>query len=128
MSKSTTPIDMHVGGRIRIARETRGMTVQQLSQALGVTVAQLQEYEEGSRRVGATSLLKLSQILQTSPPFFFEGLSTRQTSEGKGADEPTQELSDYLKLTRIFMSIEDAGARKKIIDFAASIATANKKH
>ena len=122
MSNPTQPFDAHVGSRIRIGRVALNMTVEQLSEALGVTVQRMQEYEAGSRRIGAVGLLKLSQILKTSPSFFFEGFSEAQGSLTEGEEDRAQPLSDARRVMRIFMSIENAAARKKIIDYAASIA------
>jgi len=123
MSKSTS-INEHVGSRIRVSRNAMSMPIQQLSEALGVTVQQLEEYEAGSRRVGAADLLKISETLRTPPSFFFEGFSAHQGSltEGEESREQAQSLSGGFHLIRIFTGVKDAAARKKIIDFAASIA------
>lgn len=71
--ESTTPIDAHVGKRIREARKQRDMTLSDLSAELGVSPAQLQKYEIGASRVSAGMLFFLSKFFGTDMKFFFEG-------------------------------------------------------
>lgn len=103
-----------------------GVTSERLSQELGVTVQQLGRYEDGSLRIGATLLLKIATYLNTPPSFFFEGLSHRsskQSADRQGHDLQVELLPvEGLELIRIMLSVKDAAARKKIIDYAASLA------
>src|ERR1700680_767421 len=71
--KSPNPIDKHVGSRVRMRRMMLGMSQTKLGDALGLTFQQVQKYEKGTNRVGASRLHHISNILQVPVPFFFEG-------------------------------------------------------
>ena len=78
MKKSPNPIDKHVGNRVRMRRLMLNMSQTKLGDALGLTFQQVQKYEKGTNRMGASRLQHLSQILQVPVPFFFEGAPTMQ--------------------------------------------------
>ncbi len=82
--KAPNPIDKHVGSRVRMRRMMLGMSQEKLGDALGLTFQQVQKYEKGTNRIGASRLQQISQILQVPVSFFFEGApdrrSTRQRS------------------------------------------------
>ena len=67
------PIDKHVGSRLRMRRLMLEMSQSKLADALGLTFQQVQKYEKGANRIGASRLQHISQILQVPVPFFFEG-------------------------------------------------------
>src|SRR3979490_2364617 len=75
--KAHTPIDKHVGSRVRMRRMMLGMSQEKLGDALGLTFQQVQKYEKGMNRIGASRLHYISQILQVPVPFFFEGVPGR---------------------------------------------------
>ena len=70
------PVDIHVGKKIRQARLVRGMTQSAVAKELGLSFQQLQKYETGYNRVSASKLFELSQLLDVSPSYFFEGLAS----------------------------------------------------
>ena len=70
---SLNPIDKHVGSRVRMRRLMLDMSQTNLADALGLTFQQVQKYEKGTNRIGASRLQQISQILQVPVPFFFEG-------------------------------------------------------
>src|SRR2546423_5650963 len=72
IKKSPNPIDRYVGSRVRVRRQTLGMSQRKLGDALGVTFQQIQNYENGTNRIGASRLHQLSQVLQAPPAFFFQ--------------------------------------------------------
>jgi transcriptional regulator with XRE-family HTH domain len=78
VKKSPNPIDKHVGNRVRMRRLMLNMSQTKLGDALGLTFQQVQKYEKGTNRMGASRLQHLSQILQVPVPFFFEGAPTMQ--------------------------------------------------
>jgi transcriptional regulator with XRE-family HTH domain len=67
------PIDKHVGSRVRMRRLMLDMSQTDVADALGLTFQQVQKYEKGTNRIGASRLQHISQILQVPVPFFFEG-------------------------------------------------------
>jgi transcriptional regulator with XRE-family HTH domain len=74
--KSPNPTDKHVGSRVRMRRMMLSMSLEKLGDALGLTFQQVQKYEKGVNRIGASRLQHISHILQVPVPFFFEGAPT----------------------------------------------------
>jgi transcriptional regulator with XRE-family HTH domain len=70
----THSLDAYVGSRIRLRRKLKGLSQQALGASIGVTYQQVQKYEQGSNRVGASRLVKIAEALDVSVIFFFEGL------------------------------------------------------
>src|SRR3979409_1391114 len=107
--KAPNPIDKHVGTRMRMRRMMLGMSQEKLGDALGLTFQQVQKYEKGMNRISASKLQHISQILQVSVPFFFEG---RPGGESGTAESPSYvneflATSDGLALLKAFIRIED---------------------
>ena len=71
--KAPNPIDKHVGSRVRMRRMMLSMSQEKLGDALGLTFQQVQKYEKGTNRIGASRLQQISNILQVPVSFFFEG-------------------------------------------------------
>ena len=71
--KAPNPIDKHVGSRVRMRRMMLTMSQEKLGDALGLTFQQVQKYEKGTNRIGASRLQQISHILQVPVGFFFEG-------------------------------------------------------
>src|SRR6266498_5520873 len=71
--KAPNPIDKHVGSRVRMRRMMLSMSQEKLGDALGLTFQQVQKYEKGTNRIGASRLQQISLILQVPVSFFFEG-------------------------------------------------------
>jgi transcriptional regulator with XRE-family HTH domain len=123
-TKETSPVDRHVGGRVRMRRIMLEMSQEKLGEALGLSFQQLQKYEKGMNRISASRLQHLSQILQVPVPFFFEG--------APGGDEEASALpsyineflatSDGLALAKAFMRIEDAKLRRLIVGIVEDCA------
>jgi len=130
--KAPNPIDKHVGSRVRMRRMMLGMSQEKLGDALGLTFQQVQKYEKGTNRIGASRLQQISQILQVPVAFFFEGApdvpSVGAIQNGATeAPSPTYvsdflATSDGLALTKAFMRIEDAKLRRRIVDLVEQIA------
>lgn len=127
--KAPNPIDRHVGSRVRMRRMMLGMSQEKLGDALGLTFQQVQKYEKGANRIGASRLQQISQILQVPVEFFFEGAPnlTGNTSGMSEAPSPTfvadfLATSDGLALTRAFMRIGDSKLRRRIVDLVEAIA------
>src|SRR5579863_7500014 len=71
--KAPNPIDKHVGSRVRMRRMMLGMSQEKLGNSLSLTFQQVQKYEKGTNRIGASRLQQISHILQVPVAFFFEG-------------------------------------------------------
>ena len=70
--KQPNPIDIHVGSRIRLRRTMLGMSQEKLGESLGITFQQIQKYEKGTNRVGASRLQNISSILNVPVAFFLK--------------------------------------------------------
>jgi transcriptional regulator with XRE-family HTH domain len=126
--KSPSPIDKYVGSRVRMRRMMLAMSQQKLGDALGLTFQQVQKYEKGTNRIGASRLQHICQILQVPVAFFFEGMpSVPGAPQATGAPSPAYvtdffATSDGLRLTKAFMRIENARLRRRIVDLVQEIA------
>jgi transcriptional regulator with XRE-family HTH domain len=123
-----SPIDAHVGGRVRMRRLMLGVTLEKLGDALGITFQQVHKYEKGVSRISAGRLEHLSHLLQVPVPFFFED-SPAAKSNGRSppqyapADEITGFMAtrDGLDLAKAFMRIKNIQLRRRIVDLVAEI-------
>jgi transcriptional regulator with XRE-family HTH domain len=128
-TKAPNPVDKYVGSRVRMRRIMLGMSQEKLGEALGLTFQQIQKYEKGTNRVGASRIKQISEILQVPVSFLFEGGPAGTTSaEGFAEDASPSYISDFLAtseglaLTRAFTSISDAKLRRSIVDLVEQIA------
>jgi transcriptional regulator with XRE-family HTH domain len=132
--KKPNPIDVHVGSRIRLRRNMLGLSQEKLGESLGITFQQIQKYEKGTNRVGASRLQAISSILNVPVSFFFEDAPGSNTTPGAGSfgeDSEATYVVDFLnsnegvQLTRSFTKIADPKVRRKIIDLVKSLAEDN---
>ena len=131
--KAPNPIDKHVGSRVRMRRMMLGMSQEKLGDALGLTFQQVQKYEKGTNRIGASRLQQISHILQVPVAFFFEGApSLNPLPDGmKEAPSPAY-VSDFLAtseglaLTKAFTRIKEPKLRRRIVDLVEEIAEEGK--
>jgi transcriptional regulator with XRE-family HTH domain len=139
-----SPIDVHVGSRIRLRRTLMGMSQERLGESLGLTFQQVQKYERGANRVGASRLFDLSRVLDVPISFFFDdmppspgdgngsqsaALAGRRaygfaaSQEGFGANtDDAMNRRETLDLVRAYYRITDAGVRKRVFDLIKSLA------
>ena len=133
--KIPNPVDKHVGARVRMRRMMLGMSQEKLGDALGLTFQQVQKYEKGANRIGASRLQAISQILQVPVSFFFEGLAE---SAGHRPDGITKAplpsyMSEFmasrdgLSLAMAFSQVNDAKLRSGIVDLVEKIVGATSK-
>jgi transcriptional regulator with XRE-family HTH domain len=123
------PTDTHVGKRLRMRRLMLGLSQTKIADALGLTFQQVQKYEKGANRIGASRLRHLSQILRVPEEFFFEGIPQARGQYDAQTDAPSpQYVSDYLAtsdgldLTKAFMQIPDPKLRRSIVNLVEQIA------
>ncbi|MCH4541148.1 MULTISPECIES: helix-turn-helix domain-containing protein [Brucella/Ochrobactrum group] len=126
--KKPNPIDVHVGSRIRLRRNMLGLSQEKLGESLGITFQQIQKYEKGTNRVGASRLQAISAILSVPVSFFFEDAPGSSNQAGFAEDNEATYVVDFLnsnegvQLTRAFTKISDPKVRRKIIDLVKSLA------
>jgi transcriptional regulator with XRE-family HTH domain len=137
-SESPDPIDIHVGSRLKLRRNLIGMSQEQLGRALGLTFQQIQKYERGANRMGASRLHQMSKLLNVSIEWFFDELNgagaprfgfsdnKQEPLEGAAAtpmpDERILHRRETLDLIRAYYSIADAKKRRKIFELVRSMA------
>ena len=126
--KAPNPVDKHVGSRVRMRRMMLGMSQEKLGDALGLTFQQVQKYEKGTNRIGASRLQQISHILQVPVAFFFEG-APHVPGQPKGSAAPSPAYvtdflasSDGLTLTKAFMRIKEDKLRRSIVNLGEEIA------
>jgi transcriptional regulator with XRE-family HTH domain len=135
VKKIPNPIDRHVGGRVRMRRLMLGMSQEKLGDALGLTFQQVQKYEKGTNRIGASRLQQISRTLDVPPAFFFEGApsfesiaNSESRQMGVAEDSSAPYVADFLStaeglhLNMAFARIHDPKIRKRIVDLVSSLA------
>jgi transcriptional regulator with XRE-family HTH domain len=130
-----SPIDVHVGSRIRLRRTLMGMSQERLGESLGLTFQQVQKYERGVNRVGASRLYDLSRVLDVPISFFFDdmpdprangvqvgvaGFAERPEGFGVPGDDPLAKR-ETLELVRAYYRITDPAVRKRVFELIKSM-------
>lgn len=127
-----TPIDGHVGSRVRLRRTLLGMSQQVLAGKLGITFQQLQKNEGGKNRIGCSRLVDLSRALDVPIQYFFDEMpagtagaaASKPHQVAGGIDEKAELLTktETLKLVRAYYRIENRRVRKRVYDLAKALA------
>lgn len=127
--KAPNPIDVHVGSRVRLRRMMLGMSQEKLGEHLGITFQQIQKYEKGTNRIGASRLHHISSILKVPVSFLFEDAPGGSLdAPGFSESQPTSYVVDFLSsaeglaLNKAFVNIEDPRVRKRIVDLVRALA------
>lgn len=128
--KSPNPIDVHVGSRVRLRRMMLGMSQEKLGEHLGITFQQIQKYEKGTNRIGASRLQAIARVLAVPVSFFFEGAPGQTPVAGdqqfvSGATSSVVEFlgtAEGLALNRAFLRIADARQRRKVVELIKVMA------
>ena len=116
-------VDTHVGQRIRDKRNERGMSQTEVANALGVTFQQVQKYERGTNRVGASRLFDLSRILSVPIQYFFAGLNNQSTPIEKEDDNVIHLMKpDTVELVEAYYKVENLQVRRQILSTIRSIS------
>ena len=128
----STPIDGYVGSRVRQRRLLLGMSQETLGKALGITFQQIQKYEHGSNRIGASRLFTLSKVLNVPIAFFFEDMPKALVAAGSKAkglsktpapfETDPMATSETAKLVRAYYGIEDETKRRKLLMLIRSMS------
>lgn len=127
--KSPNPIDIHVGSRVRLRRMMLGMSQEKLGEQLGITFQQIQKYEKGTNRIGASRLQHIAAVLNVPVSFFFEDAPGPQPDANGFSDSSSSSYvvdflssSEGLQLNKAFVRIKDAKVRKRVVDLVKSLA------
>jgi transcriptional regulator with XRE-family HTH domain len=128
-TETPNPIDVRVGARLRLRRIMLGLSQEKLGEAIGLTFQQVQKYERGANRIGASRLHELSRVLDVPISFFFDDTDpVRAPAMGGFAEPPAEAFSDPLRkretieLVRAYFSIEDAAVCRRLLDLAKALA------
>ncbi|MGO9486330.1 MAG: helix-turn-helix domain-containing protein [Rhodomicrobium sp.] len=130
--RKPNPVDVHVGSRVRYRRMIIGMSQEKLGERMNLTFQQIQKYEKGTNRIGASRLFQLSKILEVPVGYFFEDAFANSAPSNplQGMREPEQEavLLDFLNsregldLNRAFAKIHDPKVRRRVIDLVRALS------
>jgi transcriptional regulator with XRE-family HTH domain len=130
-AKVPNPIDRYVGSRVRMRRLLIGMTQEKLGNLLGLTFQQIQKYEKGSNRIGASRLQQIADALKVRTSYFFEGAPGSSARSAGTTREPAF-LSDFLTapdgllLAKAFVQIKDPKLRRRMVNLVQAIAAGRK--
>ena len=138
---SANPIDVHVGARMRLRRTLLGMSQEKLGEAIGLTFQQVQKYERGANRIGASRLFDLSRVLDVPVSFFFDDMGEAAlssspaavikgqaitTAASSGDDRDPLAKRETLELVRAYYSITDESVRRKVYELAKTLGGSDK--
>lgn len=123
------PVDISVGSRLRQRRTLLGMSQEKLGRAVGLTFQQIQKYERGANRIGASRLLQLSRVLAVPIAYFFEDVpavktrSSQQTlAVGAGLDNDPFSRRETMELVRAYYAIANPYVRKRVLDLVRALS------
>ncbi|MBL4615443.1 MAG: helix-turn-helix transcriptional regulator [Magnetovibrio sp.] len=124
------PIDTHVGQRLKARRVGLRISQSQIGKALDVTFQQIQKYENGANRIGASNLYKLSQALNVDVSYFFGDMPS-PTKIKALSDQPAVGFEhdpmvqpESIKLVHNYTRITSPGVRGRVFQLVKSIADA----
>jgi transcriptional regulator with XRE-family HTH domain len=133
MKKSPNPVDRHVGSRVRLRRVLIGMSQEKLGEAVDLTFQQIQKYEKGTNRIGASRIQQIAKVLEVPVSYFFEGAPVDDDAATVGGfaerDPGAGYVADFLstaegiQLVRAFVRIRDVKVRKRIVDLVEAMAS-----
>ena len=127
-----SPVDVHVGARLRRRRTLLGMNQTKLGDVLGVTFQQVQKYENGANRISASRLFDLSRMFEVPVEYFFDDMPTAVAASsptqggGKAKEPPSYEPNpmakrETLQLVRAYYKIRDPQVRKRLYELTRAI-------
>jgi transcriptional regulator with XRE-family HTH domain len=128
--ETPNPVDVRVGARLRLRRTMLGLSQEKLGEAIGLTFQQVQKYERGANRIGASRLYELSRVLDVPVSFFFDDTDPVRAPAMGSFGEPSAEAveSDPLRkpetfeLVPAYFAIKDATVRRRLLDLAKALA------
>ena len=106
---STKEIDRHIGARLRYLRNSRGLTQSDVGKGIGISLQQIQKYEQGTNRIAANYLWRLSGFFEVDVAYFYQGLSEDQLPAVE------QDEVEVFEVSRKLQSIKDEKVRRQVI-------------
>ncbi|MBT6095753.1 MAG: helix-turn-helix transcriptional regulator [Rhodospirillaceae bacterium] len=134
----SNPVDVHVGNRLRQRRTLLGLSQEKLGEAVGLTFQQIQKYEKGANRIGASRLFQFSEVLDVEISYFFDEMPpeirTRRGAYNTGLKDQDQEIlqpnpmarRETLELVRYYYQITNPDVRKNVFELAKTLARGDK--
>ena len=130
LTKQPNPVDVHVGNRLRSRRKSLRMSQEKLADSVKLTFQQIQKYEKGTNRIGASRLYEIARVLAVPVAYFFEGLEypkRKTTSETTGSEDLLHTLEllgtrEGLELNRAFLQIANPKVRKRVVELVCAIS------
>jgi transcriptional regulator with XRE-family HTH domain len=119
MGSGTTPVDQHIGERIRLRRTELGLTQEQLADTLGISYQQIQKYETGANRISASRIYELARRLEVDLAYFFDDLGF--DDRGQAPLEHGGRQRSAIELVRKFAQIDDPHVRAAIAGLVKAI-------
>ncbi len=132
VAEKRNSVDAHVGSRLRLRRTLMGMSQEKLGEAVGLTFQQIQKYEKGANRIGASRLYQFAKILEVPPSFFFDDLppvtslpptNSLTESDAEPFHHDPMMKRETLELVRAYYRIADPAVRKRVFELVKSVAT-----
>src|SRR3954468_13647460 len=131
--ETPNPIDVRVGARLRLRRNRLGLSQEKLGEAIGLTFQQVQKYERGANRIGASRLHELSRVLDVPVSFFFDDTDpVRAPAMGGFAESPAEAFeADTLRkpetreLVQAYLAIENVAVCRRLVNLANALAAEN---
>src|ERR687893_2755542 len=128
--ETPNPVDVRVGARLRLRRNMLRLSQEKLGEAIGLTFQQVQKYERGANRIGASRMYELSRVLDVPVSFFFDDTDpVRAPAMGGFAEPPAEAFEadplrkrETIELVRAYFSIEDPTVRRRLLDLAKALA------
>ena len=123
-ARGPTSIDQHVGARLRLRRSLMEMSQSELGEKLGVTFQQVQKYERGTNRIGASRLFHVAKVMEVPVSYFFEGL---EDTDGGIEDGFAQRMTEFvstpegLELASLFPRLADRRLRRRVVDLVRAM-------
>ena len=134
MKDSPNPIDVHVGARLKLRRTLLGISQEKLAGSIAITFQQIQKYERGINRIGASRLFDLASVLDVSVDYFFDEMPAQVAGQSparrngaavEAGTEPGYDMMarrETLELVRAYYQIGNEGVRKRLFEMTNSIA------
>ena len=121
------PIDVHVGARVKLRRMILGMSQDALGRSLGLTFQQIQKYEKGVNRIGASRIFELSNLLDVPIQYFYDDYGDASAAPAPGMAEGDTFMDlvnspEGVELCRYFAAITDPKVKKRVLDLVKTIA------
>lgn len=126
--KAPSPVDLHVGARVRMRRKFLNMSQESLADAIELTFQQVQKYERGTNRISSSKLFDIAKTLGAPIGYFFDGLGETHEETGFSESETEQFVHGFLmttegiELAEAFPRIKNPKLRRKILDLVRVMA------